>query len=931
MFGSIATIHTIKAVFDWDTTGGTHNYLRARIKLSWYDCDYHEQITAWAYDGHVEINQTTDLAASFSVDIQQQGNNYPIDLSWFDMGFAGTYSLYVDGQKIDNPPTSIRPWRSEPVLKLSKSGLCPQGSTDYEMGDTSNTCGNIQWSALNDQITLSIIRGSQYVSFYNKENGQNAGKILTNLEKEINKYELRYDNPNTATTTDEKVILEATVNGISVKDTLVVYPQPNNFYVNAEIVNNIQKIVENEKLTIQAWLESDGICGGKVEPSANTTYTAKIIQGAGYGELINPANNSSGDSLTGIIAENDTITLNFYANESVPSSDQQIKVRISNSKENTQPTELSFNVGPSALIVTFEPSNLSPGDTANVVLKHRKDDGTLESFPTDQDYEVRLIEGRKYGTILSSNGVDTSGYFESVSEGFKFIAFSNIDTNNVEVRLKVSTFYFPTNSAQQGGNSSNTGVKKKISNIYLQNNKNTKSQKLNKNGNKNTDGIAFIEQIYGIGKATIGRQIVVQFEPAELNPGDTALVKIYKKDLNSNLVEFPADQKYEIGIMEGCEYGDLLVNDTSDVYFTNVTGPIKYVAADSIGADSGKVTLRVGIIPAVGTKIKQKGKSKKVNGITASYCSINAFVYDEYGTGSIVFKKGIKIELVGSIDQEPFIYWISQTPTMPTIQLRAVRTGFWNLTGETANWTCTLTYNYPPGSDTQTYNGETIFYDRDITEWNLNFNDSDPIIGGEAIITVTATVDGKQYADTIVVYIRGENPTPADVEARTEDHGQFTMVETESNVMQFHTENYAEPNEGLPLRSGADNGTGWGLCQLDQGSHPIYTSTLWDWTANLQQGLNYFNQQRDGAERRLNNDIHLHGPIAGQTRQSMIDYEGYAKYNGGPSAQVWEWVPPDEDNNIPGHWIRYVTTLQHGERLYNQSVDIHVGHYENNY
>ena len=572
LYGGTVSTHTIRAVFDWDTTGGTHNYLRAKIKLSGYDCDYHEKESGWVYDGHAEVSETTELAGSYSIDIHTQGNNYPTDLSWFDMGFSGTYSLYIDGQKIDNPPTTIRPWRAEPVLKLSKTGLCPLDSTDYEIGDTSNTCGNIQWSALSDQITLSVIQGAQYVSFYNVS-GQNLGKTISELEENINKYQLKYDNPNTATNKDEKIILEVTVNGISTRDTLIVYPKSNNYFVNGEIKDNVQRIVENEKLTMQAWLESGGTCGGKIESSdSTTTYTAEIIQGAEYGELLNPKNDAKGDSLGGIVAENDKISIDFYANGTIPASDKEIKVRISNSKENTQPLELSFLVGPSDVVVTFEPKELAAGDTANVIIKHRKEDGTLENFPNDQDYEVRLIEGSKYGTLLSSNGVDTSDYFESVSDGIKFIAYDHIDTNNVEVRLKISTYYFPPLAVQKSGNK----------------------------GNSNVNGVAFVEQIYGIGKATVNKitdsldHFEITIIPDTISSKDTlaftemAALKILAKDSSDNNVKLDSTKLLTFKILTNKKYGTF-VKPNGD---TLTTTPTKPVILDSISykdAKDGKV------------------------------------------------------------------------------------------------------------------------------------------------------------------------------------------------------------------------------------------------------------------------------------------------------------------------------------------------------
>ncbi len=122
------------------------------------------------------------------------------------------------------------------------------------------------------------------------------------------------------------------------------------------------------------------------------------------------------------------------------------------------------------------------------------------------------------------------------------------------------------------------------------------------------------------------------------------MVKIYKKDSGGNLVEYPADQRYEIGILEGCEYGDLLVNDTMDVYFADVTGPIKYIAADSTGADTAKVTLRLGLIPSDGNTTLRKA-AKKRDETAASYCSVSGFLVNAHGVGKTKVIPPIEIML----------------------------------------------------------------------------------------------------------------------------------------------------------------------------------------------------------------------------------------------------------------------------------------------
>lgn len=125
------------------------------------------------------------------------------------------------------------------------------------------------------------------------------------------------------------------------------------------------------------------------------------------------------------------------------------------------------------------------------------------------------------------------------------------------------------------------------------------------------------------------------------------------------------------------------------------------------------------------------------------------------------------------------------------------------------------------------------------------------------------------------------------------------------------------------------DGHGWGLCQIDDRSHTITTAILWDWTRNREYGLNYYNQQREGARARLESIGHLDTPAEGQTRQSMIDSEAYARYNGGPSARYWKWIRPKR--GTPGYWIADPTAVRNHTRRRLDDLGEHVANYLNNY
>ncbi|MBI9072443.1 MAG: hypothetical protein JEY94_12655 [Melioribacteraceae bacterium] len=64
--------------------------------------------------------------------------------------------------------------------------------------------------------------------------------------------------------------------------------------------------------------------------------------------------------------------------------------------------------------------------------------GTPEPFPPDQLFDVEIVEGAEYGTLIAPNG-NSADALVQVEQGFKFLSEPEIDLDTVEVKIVVST------------------------------------------------------------------------------------------------------------------------------------------------------------------------------------------------------------------------------------------------------------------------------------------------------------------------------------------------------------------------------------------------------------------------------------------------------------------------------------------------------------
>jgi len=89
--------------------------------------------------------------------------------------------------------------------------------------------------------------------------------------------------------------------------------------------------------------------------------------------------------------------------------------------------------------VQFNPAVLAPGDTADIVLRKRNEDGSLESFPDSTLFDVQILDSFQYGTIYSPDSEDTSDFFFGLPQGFQFIARDSLNNDSAFVPVIVNT------------------------------------------------------------------------------------------------------------------------------------------------------------------------------------------------------------------------------------------------------------------------------------------------------------------------------------------------------------------------------------------------------------------------------------------------------------------------------------------------------------
>ena len=218
------------------------------------------------------------------------------------------------------------------------------------------------------------------------------------------------------------------------------------------------------------------------------------------------------------------------------------------------------------------PDSISEGEEADIFLQQVDYWGTMTEFPPDQLFDVEIIEGEEYGTLVSTT--DSGKSLTQIEQGFKFRANEDIDLDSVDIKLRVSAEIenIILSSANPRNKKRDTKKGKNITNSNTQNP--SKLNEITSNDNNfcyEPDFDAFIRKIYGVANVEIGEGLVLEIlEPTGselINDSISAtpempniVIKARLKNYNVGIVSF--NFNFTLEYTEEREDPDRIISDT---------------------------------------------------------------------------------------------------------------------------------------------------------------------------------------------------------------------------------------------------------------------------------------------------------------------------------------------------------------------------------
>ncbi|MFZ1081642.1 MAG: hypothetical protein WAO19_06930 [Candidatus Kryptoniota bacterium] len=357
-------------------------------------------------------------------------------------------SCLLQGDCNDNPGCSfpdvyfLTPYFSTFDFSLGTHEFMPGNSAGMNVnGDNNGDCSST-WSPA-DPMTLTVVSGSQYVSFHetNSQTGTDTkvGSVVTTTGGNIGQCMLVADgiapdpSGNWAT-------IQAVSNGTTKTDSIQIFPLVDHFYVYSQ----------PDTIIRQGWATLYVQAMNSADSAATIPEDVPLIITAGdsgqYGYIYDNNLQSFGPSFP--YSEASSGAVQYFSDGASPGDMQKIAVTVTDANDPSKSGATNLFLE-GDMVVQVNPSEISPGDTALIVVKQRNQDGSLSDFSPNQSFEVGIDSGSAYGTILSSGS--TGGYFASIPQPFQFIAADSIGADSVMVSIRVGYQPAMASSTVPGG------------------------------------------------------------------------------------------------------------------------------------------------------------------------------------------------------------------------------------------------------------------------------------------------------------------------------------------------------------------------------------------------------------------------------------------------------------------------------------------------
>jgi hypothetical protein len=331
-----------------------------------------------------------------------------------------------------------------PLLRFNDN-ICDSGFVKLEVEPTNwADCEEIGWLPI-DQLNLRITSGSEFASFYNIRTGTNLGsQTQINPFVEMENLSLFFGFEWEKDGLDDVIIMlnenvpadsvpvyievEAEINGVEFAGGDIFYPDKP--LIITEI--NPYEITTGEETLIS--VEVFNRCE-PIDPF--TTINLEIISGEEFGSFIDPYTDEKVKTITDLYLFWGYAWIDYVADGISSNETAEVKIRISTSSSGIPPKEVTIYIKPPPIYAYTVPEVLGADDSADVIIKKRNPDGTLEDFPADQTFELAVLDGCVNGNFMVGDSI--SNYFADALQPIKFVTADSLDSEVDSVLIRVGT------------------------------------------------------------------------------------------------------------------------------------------------------------------------------------------------------------------------------------------------------------------------------------------------------------------------------------------------------------------------------------------------------------------------------------------------------------------------------------------------------------
>ena len=362
--------------------------------------------------------------------------------------------------------------------------------------------------------------------------------------------------------------------------------------------------------------------------------------------------------------------------------------------------------------------------------------------------------------------------------------------------------------------------------------------------------------------------ILVQFAKPQLAPGDTTQIILKRRNPDGTLEDFSQWDSFEIGMMEGCEAGEILIGGSLGVYFEEAYQPIYFVASSNL-TETDTVVVRVGLIEGIETRpvniggeeneFVVEGMKKKIEepnspGDNPPVSCIPYLIERDYaGNGGGVVGMPT-IELISYANGLRKLD-ITSEPSMPEFPVKVeIKNDASGGSGSILLWYLTVKWKNTRQTGNPTYgavfNGATVgSANFPVFEFDIDWENT--IVGGDDLVLQVKyfgsnnTFVEKEF--DLNTDILGKNPAEKETFRSyvstqlldPKDKHMHVILYFESTFRQFWTDNYVYMNTDEPPE------VDWGVCQIRKITPTI--GEIWDWKENINSGIAIFNDKYNEA------------------------------------------------------------------------------------